>query len=204
MGAGTWASRVAGGGLVVLLSGVATAGAGALAGPEPQEVASSPAPVVDAGGEDQAVRRASLGRRVRPIAQGVFEAASLLQEAERRSPTIRALVAALEQTDIVIYVELAASVPNRTGRLTFMAANRSFRMFRISLDMRNQADDQIKWLGHELAHALEVAMAPEVRSEASLKQLYARIGRRVDGGPDFETHSAEETGRRVKEEISKR
>jgi len=204
MGAGTWTSRVAGWGLVLWLCSVPAIRAEALAVLEPQEVAGGSAPVADAAREDQAVQPVSLQHRVRPIKEGVFECASLLQQAERRSPTIRRLVAAIEQTDVVVYVELAPSVPNRSGRLTFMAANRAFRLFRISLDMRNQVDDQIKWLGHELAHALEVALAPDVRTEASLNKLYARVGRRVDGGPDFETYGAEETGRLVKAEIAKR
>ncbi len=205
MGAGIRASRVAGCGLALWLcgAGVATGDASPLV--EPQEVAGGEGLSARAVSENQVAAKAvSLQRRVRPVKEGVFETASLLQEAERRSSTIRRLVAALEQTDVVIYIELAPSVPNRSGRLTFVAANRSFRMFRISLDMRNPVDDQIKWLGHELAHALEVGLAPDVRSESTMKGLYARIGRRVDGGPDFETAGAEQTGRLVKAEISRR
>jgi hypothetical protein len=205
MGAGIWASRVAGCGLVLWLCGAAVASGDASLLVEPQEVVGGEGSDARAVTEEQvAVKAASLQHRVRPVKDGVFETASLLREAERRSSTIRRLVGALNRTDIVVYIELAPSVPNRSGRLTFIAANRAFRMFRISLDMRNHVDDQIKWLGHELAHALEVGLAPDVRSESSMKKLYARVGRRVDGGPDYETAGAEETGRLVKAEISER
>ncbi|MBE3099802.1 MAG: hypothetical protein IMZ44_22015, partial [Planctomycetes bacterium] len=143
--------------------------------------------------------------RVRPIAQGVYETATLVQEAARRSPTVRTMLAALDQTDLIVYVELAPSVPNRSGCLTFLTARGGVRMLRISIDMRNIVDDQIKWLGHEMAHALEVSQAPEVRDGASLAALFARIGRRVNAnGSDYESAGAEEAGRQVKAELAGR
>ncbi len=57
-------------------------------------------------------------------------------------------------------------------------------------------------LGHELAHALEVAQAPWVRGPADLKVLYLRIGRRVGEAEDYETDGAVATGRRVAAELS--
>jgi len=134
----------------------------------------------------------------------VFDAESLLREAERRSPTVRALVASLERSDVIAYIQVSPSLPNRTGCLTFLVATESARLVRISIDLRNRVDDQIKHLGHELAHAIEVSRAPEVRDEQGMRQLYERIGWRVHGGPDFETDGAVETGWRVEVDLSKR
>ena len=61
-------------------------------------------------------------------------------------------------------------------------------------------------LAHELQHAVEIADAPEVVDEASLKELYRRLG--ADSGPGafngsvwFETQGAIDTGRRVYSEL---
>jgi len=141
--------------------------------------------------------------RVRPVRQGPHEAASLFDEAVRRSPTIRRLVAAIEHTDVIVYIE---RVPLRRGRgqLTLMGAGHGSRWLKISLDVRNEGDGGIAWLGHELAHALEVARARQVQSQTSLKMLYMSIGRKSIDEEVYETDGAEATGRLVALELSGR
>lgn len=178
-----------------------SAGDAALALADSQRTEGMPASAAETGGEVPLAPGPSPLRRVRPVQQGVREAASLLLDAERRSVTVSGLLAALEQTDLILYVERVPSA-RHPGQFAAMADGRGFRMFRISLDARIPPDDQVKWLGHELAHALEVAQAPGVRGPAGLKLLYLRIGRRVGEGDDYETDGAEATGRRVAAELS--
>jgi hypothetical protein len=152
-----------------------------------------------------AIAQGSTCRHVRAMGEGGCAAAVLLSEAERRAPTIRAMVAALEQRDVIVYVQLAMAVPSQTGRLTVVPTAGAMRIVKIEIDVRNCPDDRIVWLGHELAHALEVSMAPEVRDDVSLAKLYARIGRCTDGrGAAYETEAAKQAGRRVKAELAPR
>lgn len=177
-------TRVAGSGVVLCLCGVPTMTLDATPAAGRQE---AQAPLL----------------RVRPVRDGPHEAASLFDEAVRRSPTIRTLVTAIEQTDIIVYIE-RVQLHHRAGQLTLMGASHGFRWLRISLDVRSEGDGRIEWLGHELAHALEVAQARRVQSQASLKMLYMSIGRKSFDGHAFETDGAEATGRLVALELSGR
>ena len=60
-------------------------------------------------------------------------------------------------------------------------------MIRVSI--RLSPLDRIALLGHELRHATEVAAAPDVRDEAALARLIARIGWAKSRG-QFETDAA--------------
>ena len=57
-------------------------------------------------------------------------------------------------------------------------------------------------LAHELRHALEVGMAPEVQDADTFKALYAAVGRTANAGR-YETDAAQEMGNRVRKELEK-
>ena len=91
------------------------------------------------------------------------------------SPSFRDLVATLEQTEHVVYVEegrcrgvehgSCLQVPLRASKTLVVRMNPR-------LPMRAAAAQ----LAHELYHAAEVAREPDVTDEASMRELYARIG----------------------------
>ncbi len=60
----------------------------------------------------------------------------------------------------------------------------------MSINSRNLNDDLIRSLGHELKHAVEVAHAPEVKSEASFETFYQRVGVPSGGSHHYETEGA--------------
>lgn len=138
---------------------------------------------------------------LRPLHQ---EAAQLLQRGVARSPTIAALVADLEKTDLVVYLNTNAFLPVRTAETLFVTAAAGRRYVLVSVNPRNIYTDMIRWLGHELQHADEVAHAPEVTDVASFEAFYQRIGTHGKADHRFETRAAQTVDRVVGEELNGR
>ena len=133
------------------------------------------------------------------------ELSGVLSEAQRRSATIRYLIAQLNASDVVVYLEVAAWLPCGTsGRLQFVGAGVGRRYVRIGLSPRLSRDQRIALLGHELQHALEVASAPQVVDGKTMAQLYRRIGFASRSGRNdwFDTASAVDAGREVERELA--
>jgi hypothetical protein len=184
MDAGTWMGHLVGAGLV------ACWGTGTFA----QDVAVRPAGI-DAP--------APPAPHVRPARGDDRRVLALLREAPLRSPTLAGLVAALDETDVVVLVDIQDSLPNRSGRLTLISATRVYRYLALSVDGRNLGDDQIGWLGHELMHALEAARAPEVQDAASMRRFFSRIACTRDSDGGFETTAAVDAGHAVRAEVTR-
>jgi hypothetical protein len=181
MDARTCQAWVVGIGLAVWMGGVADlAGAGQDAGVEATPLATT---------------------RVRPLRPDDRRVAALLQEAPLRSQTVDKLLAAIERSDVLVWVELREPLPNRSGQLTMVSAGHGYRYLLVSLDSRNMGDERIGWLGHELMHALEVAGAPDVQDAASLRRFFARIACTGDSDRGFETTAAIDAGHAVRADV---
>jgi hypothetical protein len=153
-------------------------------------------------------RQSEVDRQACPLphvrsAGGDRRVVALLREAPRRSATLAALTAALDQADVVVWVDLQDSLPNRSGRLTLISAAHGYRYLALSLDARNLGDDRIGWLGHELTHALEVARAPEVQDASSMRRFFSRIACTKGPDGDFETSAAVDAGHVIRAEVSR-
>ncbi len=112
--------------------------------------------------------------RLRPQGDRV---AHWLREARRRSPTVQRLVDRIEQSDVIVYLDISPSLaPDVAACLTWMAATPSRRIVRASFRMHLGLHDAIAMVAHELQHVVEVIEHPEVRSNAALLDLYTRIG----------------------------
>ncbi len=112
--------------------------------------------------------------RLRPQGERV---AHWLREARRRSPTVQRLVDRIEQSDVIVYLDISRSLaPNVAACLTWMAATNSRRIVRASFRMNLGQNDAIAMVAHELQHVVEVIDHPEVRSNETLLDLYTRIG----------------------------
>lgn len=126
----------------------------------------------------------------------------IVAEGMARSATFRRLVNRLEQSDVIVYVDIRPDMPpNIGGSLRFLAMSATTRFLRVQL---NRADSRL-WLvallGHELQHAVEVADARDVQSASDLKDLYLRIG--VATGPNaFDSMAARQAGYTVRDEVS--
>jgi hypothetical protein len=100
-----------------------------------------------------------------------------LAQGARVSPTLRRLVDRLEASDVVVYLMFdPRASPELAGHLSLLTAVRGRRYLRVSIDRRTNGCRRIAILGHELQHAVEIAEAPWVTSEATLAALYRRIG----------------------------
>jgi hypothetical protein len=109
----------------------------------------------------------------------------------RRSPTFARLMRALEASDLIVQVQFRPDRrPSGGARLLLGPATPSDRFVRIQSEPSLGRDKLIAQIGHELFHAVEVAAAPEVRSEPALAALYRKIGYRLAGGERFDTSEA--------------
>lgn len=137
---------------------------------------------------------------VRPQSRRV---AAWLDRGIAESATFRALVERLEQSDVIVYLDIQPGLhQGLAARLTWMAATPSARFVRASLRHDLPAREAVAMLAHELQHVLEVAAHPEVRSEASLAALFARIGHATAiTGDHWDTQAALRTGDRVRVEL---
>ena len=138
---------------------------------------------------------------VRGIKDSVYDGGRLLASAVDASPTVRQLVGELEQSTVVVFVELRDRLPNGRAQLTFVTARAGLRWLRISIDAAQPAIPQIAFLAHELRHAVEVAAAAEVQSLDEFRQLYERIGIPLGGG-HFETAAAIAAGNQTLREVN--
>ena len=126
-------------------------------------------------------------------------AGTLLRKGLAASPTLRHIVGLLEGSDLVVYVETRPlQLP---GQLQLLAATPVCRHLRVSVRTPGLDTDQIAWLAHELWHAVEIADAPDVRDQASLLQLYERIGGADHYGNSVESGKAQETWTKVLYEL---
>ena len=126
----------------------------------------------------------------------------LLKRGFNRSTTFAHLMARLEHSDVIVYIEEVPRLPGALeGRMMMLPTAHGQRYVRIQIALRGAPEDTIALLGHELQHALEVAEAPSVSDQAGLERLYARIG--VSGGShQYDTVAAQETGRTVRRELA--
>jgi len=130
---------------------------------------------------------------------------ALLADGARRSPTLRALVARIEASDVFVYLGLDPLLGDKlSGRVTWMSQAGPYRYLRASINPDQAPDAIIAALAHELQHVTEVIDSPDVTSDHSLAELYRRIGRpsAVQAASSWETEAAQLKGRQVRRELA--
>jgi hypothetical protein len=140
------------------------------------------------------------GPRLRPYDSRV---ATLLRVGLDRSPTLRALVDRVEESRVIVYLEMQSTIRGQlSGCLTWIAAADSFRYVRASINPDLNVDQQIAAIAHELQHAVEIAEHRHVTSEAAMVALYRRIGDQRRSGPShWDTAEARAVGTTVRREL---
>ncbi|HYN05987.1 MAG TPA: hypothetical protein VES67_01230 [Vicinamibacterales bacterium] len=134
--------------------------------------------------------------RIRPLSDG---ARQVVEEAARRSPTIARLLRIIEQSDAIVYVQLQFDLRGE-GATSLMAVNGQCRFIRVAIGRTLTGYRRIEILGHELQHAVEIILAPEVRDSSSLRRLFSRIGWLLTD-VSFESGEAIDVERRVRFEL---
>jgi hypothetical protein len=113
----------------------------------------------------------------------------MIEDVTRRSPTLRRLVADLQESDLIVYVDVSPHLPDADrGGLQFVCTRGIHRYLRVSVRPRLGPREFLATVAHELQHALEVAAHRDVVDGPSMAALYDRIGRRSPNG--FETEAA--------------
>jgi hypothetical protein len=126
----------------------------------------------------------------------------LLEMGVSRSPTFGSLLAVLNGSDVIVYIEQTDAMPKTLeGRLLLMPLANHQRYLRIQITRNGTPTDLIALIGHELRHAIEVADATDVRDERALERLYRRIGTPSASLHAYDTDAAQTTGRRVRKEL---
>jgi hypothetical protein len=125
----------------------------------------------------------------------------LLKRGFTHSPTFAHLMARLQDSDVIVYIEEMPRLPGALeGRMMMLPTAHGQRYVRIQIALHGSPDDSVATLGHELQHAIEVAQEVGVTDQQTLAALYQRIGTR--GGPDvYDTFAAQEVGRIVRREL---
>jgi hypothetical protein len=121
------------------------------------------------------------------------------------SATFRSLVAILNESDVIVYVE-----PNLTRQALggYLAHNivvqGQYRYLRIAMEIAGSERRLVSLLAHELQHAVEVAQTPEARDPKSLERLFSRraIAFGCGGTTCSETQAAKDVEYVVKRELA--
>jgi hypothetical protein len=130
---------------------------------------------------------------------------ALLDEGLRISPTLRALVARLTASDVVVYLRCdGPSEQASGGRLTFLSSAGGLRYVVVRMARMSRAQ-QIAIMAHELQHAVEIADTPAIVDGESLVREYHRIGyvnaASALPGIAFDTRAAVHAGQQVLKEL---
>jgi hypothetical protein len=144
-----------------------------------------------------------LNSPTRNVRATTIDAKELVSRGIARSQTFGRLMAALNGTDVLVYVEVTRSLPAAVaGRLLFATTVPGGpRYLRVQISADGPMSMRVAALGHELQHALEVAAAPEVRCESSLAKFYQRIGTEGAVPRSYDTVAAQVAGRQVLMEV---
>lgn len=140
---------------------------------------------------------------VRPLVHGSQDARPLMADAIARSETVRRLVAELEASDVIVWIELMT----RTGGgpyscLRWMGAAGGVRRVHVAIDPTLDPDMRVEQLGHELQHAVEISRERGVQNVDLLRRLYQRIGTAPAYAPNhFETDAAIAVAKQVRRDL---
>ena len=129
---------------------------------------------------------------------------ALIDDATVRSAIVNQLIAQLQNSDTIVYVELTGSPEIRRARTKLVTTSGDTRFLRISINVLVPPMDRLPLLAHELQHATEIAAAIDARDDDGVRRLYQRIG--TAGVMDrYETTAASEVERRVRaEQVTRR
>jgi PadR family transcriptional regulator PadR len=128
----------------------------------------------------------------------------LVNEGKARSETFRRLVATLDASDVIVYLEPKMTRPMLGGYLFHAVGGRGdWRYLRIAVDFQGAPNRVISLLAHELQHAVEVAQAPEARDGESLEKMFSRLA--IPGGCGgstcYETQASKDVESTVGDEL---
>jgi hypothetical protein len=133
---------------------------------------------------------------------------ALLERGVTQSPTLDNLVAEVEATPLLVFVECSLRLPSGVGaRTNFVTSVGDTRLLRVGVDCGLTNRWQVSLLAHELQHALEVGRHQQVTDVDAMESLYENIGFptiRSGASRHFETVAAIAVQRAVNQELGGR
>jgi hypothetical protein len=121
------------------------------------------------------------------------------ERAMARSASVRALVATLESSNVIVHIQSSLNLPPGIGGTTrFITSRGGYRYVRIMLAGGLPDTARAAILGHELRHACEVAESG-ADDHAEVRELFERQGHQA--GVYYETRAAQATERTVLHEL---
>jgi hypothetical protein len=144
--------------------------------------------------------RPGIPQRLRTADAGIVSA---LARGRDRSPTFRALLERLDQSNLIVYLRRGSFTGSTAAATQLVAVSGGYRFLHVTLEPNPAADTGVALLGHELRHAVELADAPWVVDPATLQTLYRSIGFSTCEGLRrcYDTHAAVDAGRQVFAEL---
>jgi hypothetical protein len=102
---------------------------------------------------------------------------ALLDWGMARSATLASLVEALNQSDVIVYVQQGTLPAGVGGLLLHRIVSRGGRRYaRILVSLRGARERLTGVIAHELQHAVELAQSADVLHHDDVTALFARIG----------------------------
>jgi len=127
---------------------------------------------------------------------------ALLDAGISRSPLFRGLVAALDESDVIVYIEPKIARQNLGGYLRHhVVAQGGYRYLRIVIDTQGSESRLIPVLAHELQHALEIARSPNARDAGRMREVFERRDVGCGSSTCYETLTALEVQAAVDHEL---
>lgn len=116
---------------------------------------------------------------------------ALIDAGLSRSPSFRALVATLDESDVIVYVGPKLGRPNLGGYLSHHVVSRGgYRYLRIAIETQGSHGRLVPLLAHELQHAIEIAQSPEARDANRLQLVFAGLNVGCGSMSCYETRAA--------------
>jgi hypothetical protein len=128
--------------------------------------------------------------------------ATMIDQVSERSATFRRLVATINASDGLVYVEAGQCGRGARACLVTVKVAGPNRLLSIWIDTRTVDAEFMGLIGHELRHAIEVLSDPSVKNGHDMSNFYQRRGSRSAEGR-FETQAAIEAGEAVRAEVRK-
>lgn len=136
--------------------------------------------------------------RVRTSNGGI---AALVRQAHEQSRTFRSLVATINASDGIVFIEPGRCKHGRRACFVTVTMAGHTRVLWVKLDTRGADQELMGLIGHELQHTVEVLAAPRVNSPIAMYAFYSQQADTQRGGPVFETQAAIQAGESVRAEV---
>lgn len=123
------------------------------------------------------------------------------------SATFRRLVAVLDDSDVMVYVEPKLKHKGLGGYLSHtIVASGSYRYLRVFIDIGGRPHARVPVLAHELQHAVEVSRVREVHDAEGVERLFSSLAVPHGCGESrcYDTQEGTDTERLVRIEMSPR